>query len=214
MHRDPAGPDRGLCRGLIDLLLPLHATEAPPAAYRPAAVLVLLCPVADVITVVLIRKTVGTGVHAGQMAFPGGAREPSDVTLLDTALRETWEEIGITPGLIRPLGCLEPILVGASRFHVTPFVGWLEQRPEVVLNPDEVDAVMYLPLETLFGARAIDEEILELRTGRCRVQCYRYDGNVIWGATARILGHLARAIDAHAVVIADIAAINDGSGPP
>jgi 8-oxo-dGTP pyrophosphatase MutT (NUDIX family) len=181
---------------LSQRLLPLSVQLDLLPTHREAAVLVLLYPRGDVIYLLLTRKPDALGMHGGQIALPGGARDPTDETLLATALREAWEEVGIPPRTIQLLGRLDPIIVRVSSFQVVPFVGWSVQLPTIAPNPAEVEAVLELPLSVLLDPSSVALETWELRGMRWRVSLYDYHGHKIWGATARVLSQLAEKLGA------------------
>ena len=122
--------------------------------------------------------------HAGQIALPGGRIEKGE-TALETALRETWEEIGITSDQIVILGSLSEIYVQVSRFQIHPFVGWLDKKPEFVINENEVEKTISFPLK--LTTNSFEEVELETLTGTLKVPCFRFEDEIIWGATAMIL---------------------------
>ena len=169
-------------------------------ALREAAVLIALIPKANDWDVLFIRRAERKGDrHSGQVAFPGGAREANDVNLESTALRETFEETGISAADINVLGELHPYQT-ISDFKVTPFVAIL--RWPVPLNPqlDEVARIFTIPLSWLSN-----HDNLELRerterdrreTGRTHPVIYynTYDNELLWGATARMTLNLSKAI--------------------
>jgi len=126
--------------------------------------------------------------HAGQIALPGGRIEKGE-TALETALRETWEEIGITSGQIEILGSLSEIYVQVSRFQIHPFVGWIEKIPQFVINKNEVEKMIYFPLKNMKNSLA--EVELETITGTLKVPCFKFEDEIIWGATAMILSEFA-----------------------
>lgn len=125
--------------------------------------------------------------HAGQIALPGGRIEKGE-TALETALRETWEEIGITSDQIVILGSLSEIYVQVSRFQIHPFVGWLDKKPEFVINENEVEKTISFPLK--LTTNSFEEVELETLTGTLKVPCFRFEDEIIWGATAMILSEL------------------------
>lgn len=122
--------------------------------------------------------------HAGQIALPGGRIEKGE-TALETALRETYEEIGIPSGQITILGSLSELYVPVSKFLIHPFVGWLKQKPKFVINHNEVEKTVVFPLMRF--SNTFEEEELETVTGKLKVPCIHFNGEIIWGATAMIL---------------------------
>jgi 8-oxo-dGTP pyrophosphatase MutT (NUDIX family) len=130
--------------------------------------------------------------HAGQVAYPGGRIEPGE-TPIETALRETWEEIGVTSEKIEVLGSLSELFVDVSGFLIQPFVGWLAEKPVFLLNSAEVEKVILFPL--LQYKDRLEETELETVSGRLKVPCFHFEGEVIWGATAMILAEFFDAMD-------------------
>ncbi len=101
----------------------LHLAEFPDEQTRLSAVLILFYPWQEQIYIPMIVRPIYKGIHSGQVAFPGGRKEESDQTFIDTALRETYEEIGVIPQAVETLGMLSPLFVPASNFMVYPVVG-------------------------------------------------------------------------------------------
>jgi 8-oxo-dGTP pyrophosphatase MutT (NUDIX family) len=163
---------------------------------RQSAVLLLIYPWRDQLWVVLIRRSAGLRQHGGQVALPGGGREPQDASLWQTALREAAEEIGIAPSVVRHLGALTPLEVPVSNNLVHPFVGYSSRRPEFRLQADEVAGLVELPLEALLSSSEKAKEEWELPGRRALVPYYRYQDAVIWGATAMILSELEAVVRA------------------
>lgn len=124
--------------------------------------------------------------HAGEVAWPGGRKDPEDASLMVTALRETHEEIGIAPDQVEVLGELRPFI---SKFGllVTPFVGLVEEPVDLRPNPDELAAVFSVPIEYLVGDPRTQTDVIERHGERHEVPVYHYDGYRIWGLTAMIL---------------------------
>ena len=104
---------------------------------------------------------------------------------VETALRETYEEIGIQPDEIEILGSLSEFYVEVSRFQIQPFVGWLRKKPEFKINSNEVEKTILFPINK-FKAPFSEIE-LETISGKLKVPCIKFDGEIIWGATAMIL---------------------------
>jgi 8-oxo-dGTP pyrophosphatase MutT (NUDIX family) len=159
---------------------------------RDAAVMVLVFPAYDSQwRLVLTRRTEHLRGHSGQISFPGGRRDPHDTTYLNTALRETWEELGIVSHQINIIGQLSPIYIPPSNYNVYPSVGFLSAEPEFIPNPDEVAEAFTVPVSALLDHRYKREEYRDFPYGngtvRVRVPYYELCGHKVWGATATIL---------------------------
>lgn len=136
---------------------------------------------------VFAKRTDRVGTHRGQISFPGGALDPADPSLLDTALRESEEEVGLPRRAVEPLGALDDTETVATQFVITPWVGVV--REPVVWRPDgeEIEKVIEVPFAALVEPANARVERLE-REGVVReVYFYDYGGETIWGATARIV---------------------------
>jgi 8-oxo-dGTP pyrophosphatase MutT (NUDIX family) len=126
--------------------------------------------------------------HQGQVSLPGGARD-GDEPLVQTALRETAEELGIAPEGVTILGQLTPLYIRPSDFNVVPFVGYALGRPELHPNPKEVAQVVETPVTLLLDEHTRVEEDWDLPDGRhLHVPYFHIYGHKVWGATAVILG--------------------------
>jgi 8-oxo-dGTP pyrophosphatase MutT (NUDIX family) len=158
-----------------------------PADTRAAAALLLLYPHQSGIAVPLTVRALGLARHAGQISLPGGATDPGE-TLVDAALREASEEIGIDPATVRVLGELTPVHVLVSGFTLHPIVGVTEERPHFVPAPGEVEEVLEISLDDLRDASRIRRGI-RMREGLAIEYPY-FDllGHQVWGATAMVLG--------------------------
>jgi 8-oxo-dGTP pyrophosphatase MutT (NUDIX family) len=126
--------------------------------------------------------------HAGQIALPGGKIEKGE-TAIETALRETFEEVGIEPEKITILGKLSEFYVEVSRFQIQPVVGWLHNKPVFKTNPDEVEKVILFPLKKMESPFCKVE--MDTITGRLKVPCIKFEHEIIWGATAMILAEFS-----------------------
>lgn len=150
----------------------------------PAAVLVPLIRLQNQWHLVYTLRSVRLHDHSGQVSFPGGSWEPADHSLIETALRESQEEIGLNPGSVHVLGCMAQVAM-ITRFVVTPVVGIVDWPTPLTVNPDEVDRVFSIPLDWL-----ADPENQEYRVhthgGKDFNVLYfkQYDGETVWGATA------------------------------
>ena len=152
----------------------------------PAAVLLLLTNRGGA-RVVFAKRTERVAHHKGQFSFPGGIVETWDGSRLETALREAKEEIGLPASAVEVLGTLDDTETRATQFVITPFVGLI--RDPVSYTPDgkEIERVLEIPLEALLEPANFRVEMWE-RNGEVQpVYFYEYEGETIWGATARIL---------------------------
>lgn len=164
------------------------ASEGTP---RQGSVLLLLHPDHNGICLPVTLRSERVAYHKSQISLPGGTKERDDVTLLDTALRETSEEIGIRRDDVRVLGKLTPLYVPASHSCIHPYVACHPAKPMYRINPDEVAEVIELPLQTLMDPRWTIEEEWEIQGQLVRVPFYQLGRHKVWGATAMILSELA-----------------------
>jgi 8-oxo-dGTP pyrophosphatase MutT (NUDIX family) len=151
-----------------------------------AAVMVLIYPHRNTWFTVFIKRNVYDGPHSGQVSFPGGATEPGDRTMEETALRETREELGIE-GEIEILGSLTPLHIPVSNFLVVPVVGWIRTRPPFQPDPAEVQYVIETPIFSLLEPGNRGMELMERHGRTIDAPCYRSGKEKIWGATAMML---------------------------
>ena len=168
------------------LLAPEEALAMDVHGGKDAAVLVPLFE-ADGLHAVFTRRRDDLRRHAGEISFPGGRRDAGEA-LIDTALREAHEEVGLPPGAVDVLGCLPPTPTFVTNYAIYPFVGLIEPGFAWVLQHSEVAEVLELRLDDLragYGERRLVRRGIPFRTPTYEVQ-----GHVIWGATARILGDL------------------------
>ena len=133
----------------------------------------------------LTRRTNTVSTHKGQVSFPGGQREKGDSSVEETALRETFEELGIRSESIEIAGQLNDYLA-VTRSRVTPFAGLINGSPDITPCPAEVAHVLWVPLR-FFLETAPRIEIWERLGQSVPVQFYAYDDEVIWGLTARMI---------------------------
>lgn len=136
---------------------------------------------------VLIRRPVTMKNHAGQIAFPGGKMEPQDNGIVETALRESKEEIGIAPEKVRVIGTLSPVYVQVSNFVIHPVVGWYDSQPDFKMEATEVANVHIISIEDMLLPSSLTIHNVETLSGLLSVPGFSIDGLFIWGATAMIL---------------------------
>ena len=127
--------------------------------------------------VLLTERSDEVVFHKGQVCFPGGTREPSDPTLLQTALRESEEEVGLQAEDVEILGQLDDVPTFTSNYIISPFVALVSHPHSLTTNGREVRGTFCVPLSFLMDEANFKQDSLS----------YEYDGHVIWGATARIL---------------------------
>ncbi|MCY1722396.1 CoA pyrophosphatase [Prolixibacteraceae bacterium Z1-6] len=177
-------PGAGSHRKMLPPGRVLTAAPSHKNRVKKSSVLLLLFHEKNELMACLIKRPKHMKHHAGQIALPGGRMEDGE-TAEETALRETFEEIGVDRTKITIIGQLSKFYVEVSRFEIQPIVGWLDQRPTVKLCCDEVEKVLYFPVRK-FG---LPHDTIELHTitGKLEVPCVKYDGEIIWGATAMIL---------------------------
>jgi 8-oxo-dGTP pyrophosphatase MutT (NUDIX family) len=167
--------------------------EIPKENYHPrkSAVLILLFPVGNSIKTLLIQRPEYDGVHSGQVAFPGGKFEESDVTLQQTALREAFEEVGIIPEMVNIIGNLTDVYITPSNFLVTPFIGIVSEMPTFIADEREVHQLIEVDLLELNNKAIQAEKMIAQRNGYLlKTPYYNIAGLTVWGATAMMISEL------------------------
>jgi 8-oxo-dGTP pyrophosphatase MutT (NUDIX family) len=179
---------QGIARWPEDLIA--HLTNA----LRPAGVLIPVIERDAGLTVLLTQRAAALKHHAGQVAFPGGGMEAGDRTILDTALRETHEEVGVRPEDVTVLGFLDT-LPTVTGFAVTPVVGCIAPGATIDVDPLEVELVFEVPLEFLLDRNNVMSAEREYMGRRVPIIEYRYAEHRIWGATANMLLRLIEKLE-------------------
>ena len=150
---------------------------------------------------VFIRRS-PHGVHGGQIAFPGGRREPQDPDLLATALREAQEEVGLDPNSVEVLAALPVIETMATGFRVAPFLGRLNGPPPTWRRQEtEIEEILEVPVDDLIrpGAHAVEEWQLPGWPEPRPIPFYRIGPYKLWGATYRIVESIRDYLASHEV---------------
>jgi 8-oxo-dGTP pyrophosphatase MutT (NUDIX family) len=156
---------------------------------RPAAVLIPLYVREKALWTLFTKRTDMVEHHKGQISFPGGGKDPADVNLWETAIRETEEEIGVPRGSVRILGAL-PKLQTVTDFEVSPFVGAIPYPVAFAPHAGEVESIIEVPMSYLLDPMVVEERAVKWKGRDLMTLVYHYRGHAIWGATARILTDL------------------------
>lgn len=158
---------------------------------RKAAVMMLFYPKNGVTHLLLIVRNSYPGVHSSQIAFPGGKVEEIDFDLKQTALRETYEEVGIHPNDIHVIRDFSSIYIPPSNFLVYPFLGISHSQLTFKLQEEEVAGIIELPLSTLLDDSIISNKNLETSYSKLiEVPVFQIEEHTVWGATAMMLSEL------------------------
>ena len=166
----------------------------PGLPRRRAAVTVLFSLMDETPTLLLIRRAAHRGNHRTEWAFPGGVSEPTDDSLLDTALRETHEEIGVPQSQIENWGPLPKVITGTG-YEVWPFTGRLCENARLTPEREEVDDYAFIPVDRLADVAARRQITLMQNNLTRRWDAIEHEGKIIWGATARIIHHTMSELD-------------------
>lgn len=156
-----------------------------------AAVLALFYPNQNnEVTLLLTKRANYNGTHSGQISFPGGKVEQSDLNLKQTALRETFEEVGIIDEDIEVIREFTEVYIPPSNFLVTPFIGIIYNKPVFKVN-SEVAKIIEVPFSKLIDETNIGSiKITNSYMKETSVPCFKIDDSIIWGATAMILSEI------------------------
>jgi len=169
---------RGLCLPKID------------DGRKQAAVFVLFLEEYEKLRLLFIRRSLNANKHSGEWAFPGGAREAEDQNFLETAYRETHEELGILKPEIQYWGPLEPVVTLGSGYTVWPFTGLLRRKPKLIPSPLEVSEVSFIPIDVFNQKEKYRDITIQRGKDLQSTVAFTHKGKVIWGATARILNQI------------------------
>lgn len=162
---------------------------------KKAAVLALFYPNKNGETcLALTLRPNYSGTHSSQVSFPGGKREINDKNLEETALRETFEEIGIEPTEIETIREITEVYIPPSNFLVTPFIGIAKNKLDFIKN-HEVEKMIEVPLKHL-----LDDSFLAIDTKKTfyaknvEIPYFNFDNQMVWGATAMIISEIKELI--------------------
>jgi 8-oxo-dGTP pyrophosphatase MutT (NUDIX family) len=144
--------------------------------------------------VLLTQRTAQLKHHSGQVSFPGGGYEAHDKNIKHTALRETFEEIGVSREQIQLWGFLDG-LPSISGFHVTPFVGEIKDVKKLIIDPNEVEKAFGVPFAFFQNNNNRVRNKVKTPFGDRHYYVFDYKGDVIWGLTAQIIVQLVDRIN-------------------
>ena len=159
----------------------------PNSNTRQSAVLILLFIEENQICTIFIKRPVYEGPHSGQVSFPGGKYDETDLTIQQTALRETQEEIGVNSNEINLIGALTPLYIPISNLMVNPFVGFISTTPILHPNLQEVAYTVTVPLDDLLNPQNKSIKVISSHNRPISAPYYNVSNEMIWGATAMIL---------------------------
>ena len=181
-------------RNLIEIITDSLKERAPriidntKSRYIHSSVLIPLFKENEQYRVLFTKRTNRVEHHKGQISFPGGAVDKEDATLEETALREADEEIGLIKSDVEILGRLDDTLTMVSDYIIHPFVGVIPFPYDFNVNLHEVDSLIFIPLKFFADkASGYRKDLEEVAGFPYHGTAYKYQGNVIWGATARIM---------------------------
>jgi 8-oxo-dGTP pyrophosphatase MutT (NUDIX family) len=152
----------------------------------PAAVLIPLFKRHGNYFVLFTKRTEHLNHHKGEISFPGGASSPEDADLKETALRETWEEVGIEPAAVEVLGSLDDFY-SIHDYLVTPYVGLFPEEYVLTVSDAEIERIIEVPLNHLLRPEIFRVEDWTWKGRHHAVGFFTYGSDEIWGLTAAIL---------------------------
>lgn len=159
---------------------------------KHAGVLALFYPDEDMETkFVLILRKAYKGVHSAQVAFPGGKLETQDISLQDTALRETFEEVGVPIDAVKIVRNISQVYIPPSNFYVQPFIGVTQTTPKFIKQDDEVEALIEIDLEHFLDEQSlVSKKVKTSYSIEVEVPAFKLNDFVVWGATAMMLSEI------------------------
>lgn len=163
--------------------VPIHAPDPDQVNQAQAAVLMAFTDDPAQPELILTRRAAHLSSHAGEVAFPGGKRDPGDSSLLVTALRESHEEIALPAADVDVLGAM-PLSLSKMGLQVVPFVGIIPPRIDLRPSADEIDCIFRVPLPFFLEPQPLTFTEREYQGIHYRIPCFDFEGHIIWGLTA------------------------------
>ena len=173
----------------------LNNYNPEPEGARKGGVLLLLFYKKNELQVTFIKRAEDGGTHSGQISFPGGKYEEDDKDLIQTAKRETFEEVGVNAKDVKILGELSSLYIPVSNYIVYPSVGFVTNIPEFTPNIKEVSKVLVFPLKKFLSKEYKHTGVIEVRNQKINTPFYNIDNTKIWGATAMIMSEFSEIIN-------------------
>lgn len=161
---------------------------------KASAVLIVLYQFSDRIRTVFIKRAEYNGIHSGQVGLPGGMYKQTDKTLLNTALRETWEETGISENQVNIAGSLTSLYIPVSGITVYPYVGYCRDKPVMTPDPAEVKYLIEVAVDELLDPVNQKLKIMHIGDSDIEIPYFDINGEHIWGATAMIMAEFLEVI--------------------
>ena len=158
---------------------------------RASAVLIVLYRNDNVWHLPLIKRNSYIGSHSAQVSFPGGKKERIDKDLLDTALRETYEEIGVQIDKSQVVGQMTPLHIPISNFMVYPYVAVHDGLPSYCIDTHEVNRLIEMPLSVILNEKYVKQKEIDSQGHTINTPIYQLEDDYVWGATGMILSELA-----------------------
>ena len=152
----------------------------------PASILLLLYPIEGEWFFFLTKRSQDLEHHKGQISFPGGVVEKNE-SKMNAAIRETNEEIGVDKDVIKIIGNLTPLYIPVSNFHISPYVGWTEEKPHTKVQDAEVKRVFSVSINDLILERNLKTKKDFSSNKSVKVPYFDLNGETVWGATSMIL---------------------------
>ncbi len=164
--------------------------------YKESAIAVVLYKHENEFEIILIQRPIYEGKHSGQVSFPGGKKEKTDLNLFQTAIRECFEEIGLSLGKENHVGKLTPVFIPVSSFHVEAHLFYLDLKPDLKADTREVSEIFSIKLNHLLDENFVKKMDMEQITDAPNkiflkeIPYFDLENKIIWGATALILNEL------------------------
>lgn len=175
---------------VMEALSAKYLGQKPDEQTRKSAVLILLYPHEGEVYFPLILRPLYNGFHSGEIGLPGGRYELTDKDLIQTALRETEEEIGIKIEEIQVLGTLTEIYIGPSNFFVLPVVAFLPYRPKFIADKHEVEEILEVKLNYFSDQKVLDSATIPIPNDLVLTPYYKVKDHKVWGASAKMINEL------------------------